>query len=170
MTSPRTIRTATENRIIELVAALEGYSRQPTADVEWLVTPPYRGAPSHRRLLVVGYADASELDSDGIQPGADPSIDAWSISCGVATTDVVEAQEAKALCEAAFNDVADLLARLPDLSMPGGPRDLRAIAPAGGPFFDWLPSNPNNPASELVPTGWMNFEIPCFADIERNPS
>ena len=154
-----TLRTATENRLIALASSLDGFTDQPHTEGLWLVTPPFTSKQlPNRRLLVIGAPDGL-LNPDGIAKSAGPTVDTWGIAAGLVCTEISESQAAKQAVEDAFNTFADAIAADPRLGMNPGPRDL-SIPTAEGPLFAF--------DEQAIPTAWMNFDIQCFADIERN--
>lgn len=160
MVATGTIRTATERRLVEVLGQLDGFNTRAVKG-QWYVTPadPALGSKvPNRRSVLIGTPDGV-FDPEGIAAGHGPSTDSWGISCVIACTDVALPLDAKQACEDALNAIADELARNGRLGMAGGPRDL-TITTTVGPHFGW--------DSGRVPTAWIDFDIRCFADIERN--
>ncbi len=153
-----TVRTYTERVLVALLADLDGFSADP-AEGLWHVTPAFAGTPTSRRWVVTGTPDGA-LDPDGIAAGHDPSVDEWTISCGLACTDVPDPLDAKQACEDALNVIADTLAADPRLGVADGPRSVE-LGRVSGPYTSWEQGKP------LM--AWINFELACTADIRRNP-
>lgn len=159
MVASGTVRTATENLLIELIGALEGFTTAlPVAgDGRFMVSGPPNGKPRARRWVVIG-APTGPLDPDGMAASHDPSIDVWTISCGLALNDVADAQAAKQAAEDALNAIADALAVNERV---GDARDV-AITTIDGPRSVQVSGEPR--------FTWIDFDISAFADIFRNPT
>lgn len=158
MTATGTIRTFAENQLIEAISALDGFTDTPS-DTDWLVSGPPDGEPKSRRWVVIGTYDGS-LDPNGIEAGAGPSIDEWTITCGAACTDVADAQTGKQACEDVINAIADMLAA--DHRVGAGSSGLRdvTVARIDGPYSEQVSGKPR--------LSWINFDITARADIRRN--
>lgn len=163
MTATSTVRTATEARLVALIAALDDFQGEPDDDALWWATPPLNSSPKNRRMVVIGTPDGA-LDPEAMAAGQDPATDSWTISCGVVAMGEDEALPAKQLVEDAFNAVADLLARDNRLTLVGQPhlgvRDVR-ISAWEGPNWSWEQGQAS--------LAWIDFDITCAADIRRNP-
>lgn len=160
MVATHTIRTATERRLLEVFAALDGFSAKADRTKFLVTTPPIGGAAlPNRRCVYIGVGDGA-LEPEGIESGRGPTTDAWVIPCSVFCTDVTDPLDAKQTVEDALNAMADELARDGRLAMADGPRDL-SITQLDGPHFGW--------DKNRTPGAWIDFDITCFADIRRNP-
>lgn len=160
MVATGTIRTATERRLLEVFAELDGFSAKPSRNEFLVTTPPAAGkALPNRRCVYIGIPDGA-IEPEGIESGRGPSTDAWVIPCSVFCTDVPDPLDAKQTVETALNAMADELARDGRLAMTDGPRDL-SITQLDGPKFAW--------DQNRTPGAWIDFDITCFADIRRNP-
>lgn len=160
MVARGTVRTATERQLIVVLGGLDGFNTAP-AKGQWQVVAAGAAIGNkvpNRRAVLIGTPDGV-FDPDGIAATHGPATDSWGISCTIACTDVAAPLDAKQACEDALNAIADELARNPRLSMADGPRDL-TITTTVGPHFGW--------DKDRVPTAWFDFDIRCFADIERN--
>ncbi|HRW39293.1 MAG TPA: hypothetical protein P5254_16460 [Aquihabitans sp.] len=159
MANAGTIRTATEDRLVELIAALDDFSAVPTPG-KWLVSPPPNTVPQARRWVVIGTPDG-QIDPNGLERSHNPQIDVWSIACGLACTDIADPQEGKQACEDALNAIADLLASDHRLGLGAtGPREVQ-VTSIDGPYSAQEQGKPR--------LSWLNFDISCTADIRRNP-
>lgn len=164
MTAPGLIRVDVEERLIALLAALDGFSDTPDDDDLWFVTPPFNGEITNRRWIVIGSPDGP-LSPEASYSGHGPSIDAWKITCGLALTGEEDPMVAKRACQDALNAIGGLLAAnhrliLPDADVPAlGCRDL-AIEDIEGPLWSW--------EQGASPLAWANFDIGAQADITRN--
>jgi len=154
-----TIRTATENRLIEIIADLDGFTDKLAAG-QWVVQGPPNGKPKGRRWVVIGLYDG-EFEREGMERGTDPGADKWEINCGLSCNDVADAQQGKQVCEDALNAIADLLAADHRLGVAdGGPREV-GITRISGPHSDQVEGYPR--------FCWIDFTISATADIRRTP-
>lgn len=155
-----TIRTFTENRLIEIIADLDGFSDKVGDASTWVVQPTPTGKAKGRRWVVIGLYDG-EFDREGMEAGTGPGADQWTIACGLACNDIPDPQTAKQACEDALNAIADLLAADHRLGVAdAGPRDV-GITRISGPHSDQVEGKPR--------FTWIDFTISATADIRRNP-
>lgn len=161
MVATGTVRTAVENRLVEIFAALDGFSDQARPGA-WFVTPPLNGKMTARRWIVIGVAPDGDIEADSATAdgGIAATVDVWTIRCGLACTDVAASQAAKQACEDALNAMADLLA-IDDRIGMNGPRNVE-ITRIRGPFSVLEQGQPR--------FTWIDFDITAQADIERNPA
>lgn len=164
MTAQGLIRVDVEERLILLLAELDGFTATADDDTLWLVTPPFNGEPTNRRWIVIGSPDGP-LSPEASFSGHGPSVDAWKITCGLAYTGEEDPIAAKRACQDALNQISGMLAAnhrliLPDAEVPAlGCRDV-AIEDVEGPKWSW--------EQGTVPVAWANFDIGAQADITRN--
>lgn len=161
-----TIRAVTEERLVLLAGLLDGWQTSPDDDALWWSTGQINGSRTNARVCIFGQYDG-EMAPESHQAGADPSIDVWTIKCGLGLVGVEEALAAKQEVEAALNQLADMLAV-----------NHRLVDPEADP--SWLGceqlrieriDGPYHVAEQgATPLAWIDFDIAARAQITRNPS
>ena len=75
---PATQRAASTARLVDMIAALEGFTGGPTAATGF-VTRPYSGGPKGRRQVVIGQSRDGTVGRTGIAADHAPTDDRWSV-------------------------------------------------------------------------------------------
>lgn len=162
--APATQRAASTARLVDMIAALEGFTGEADGG-DWLVTRPYSG-PKGRRQVVIGQSRDGTVGTTGIAADHAPTDDEWSVPCVILLTGEggETPEDCEAGVEAAFNAVADMLAHRPRLNLGGAP-DLPGVygARCGAPSIEcaWSPGDP--------PVATCAFDISLACSIWRNP-